>query len=172
MADEPAFPEVRWGTTDNPVARAAAAFGATKPGSWLIRTLTPVDRKLLERSKGKYGILGAFSAPTLLLTTTGRKSGLPRRQPLLHYREGNRAYVVGSNFGQQHHPAWTGNLLADPEAVVTLAGKEIPVRATLLDGEERDRVFAEFVKRAKAYDVYRERTTREIRVFRLDPEQR
>src|SRR5947208_12580741 len=159
------FPDVRWGDDNSLLRKPMAAFGATKLGSLVVRKLTPLDRKLLLRSKGKLTVLGPIGAPTLLLTTIGRKSGQPRVQPLLHYREGNRAYVVGSNFGQAHHPAWSGNLLANPDATVSLGGKDIPVRATLLDGAERDRVFSEFIKIAHAYDVYRGRTTRDIRVF-------
>lgn len=167
--DESVFPDVRWGSERSVLRGPMAAFGATKPGSWLIRTLTPLDRRLLQRSRGRFTMLGPIGAPTLLLTTIGRKSGLPRTTPLLYHREGNALYVVGSNFGQSHHPAWSGNLLAEPTATATMAGKDIPVRATLLRGNESERVFGEFVKIAVAYRAYRGRTDRELRVFKLEP---
>jgi deazaflavin-dependent oxidoreductase (nitroreductase family) len=103
----------------------------------------------------------------LLLTTTGAKSGLPRTTPLVFARDGDAAIVVGSNFGQEHHPAWTGNLIKNPEAVVTIGGKDIPVTAELLEGEEARQGFQRMADMARTYDAYRGRTDRQIRVFRL-----
>ncbi|MCB0945391.1 MAG: nitroreductase family deazaflavin-dependent oxidoreductase, partial [Mycobacterium sp.] len=74
-----------------------------------------------------------------LLTTTGRKSGLQRTSALSYLRDGDRLLVLGSNFGQRHHPGWSSNLIAEPEATVALGGTEIPVTATLLTGAERER---------------------------------
>jgi deazaflavin-dependent oxidoreductase (nitroreductase family) len=115
------FPDVRWGSESARLRKPLLAFSASRAGSWVIRKLTPLDRRLLMRSRGRYTVLGPFAAPTMLLTTTGAKSGLPRTQPLLFARQGDSIVVVGSNFGQAHHPAWTGNLIATPRAVVTIA---------------------------------------------------
>lgn len=163
------FPDVRWGREGSRFGTAAADFAATPAGSKLLRTLTPLDRWLLRRTNGRLTVLGPFGAPTMLLTTTGSKSGLPRTSPLLYVREPGRLYVVGSNFGQDHHPAWSSNLLADPQATVTIGRKDVPVVATLLTGGERDRVWQLFVDLARTYDAYRDRTNRDIRVFALDP---
>jgi deazaflavin-dependent oxidoreductase (nitroreductase family) len=84
-------------------------------------------------------------------------------------RDPGRLYVVGSNFGQQQHPAWSSNLLADPRATVTIGGQDVGVRATLLDGPQRELVWARFVDLAGTYDVYRSRTQRDIRLFALEP---
>jgi deazaflavin-dependent oxidoreductase (nitroreductase family) len=165
------FPDVRWGSDSSRLRRPAAAFASTRAGSWLIRTATPLDRKVLIRSRGRFTLLGPIGAPTLLLTTTGSKTGQPRTSPLLYWREGAGLHVVGSNFGQAHHPAWTGNLLTEPRAVVTIGGQATRVLATLLAGAERERVYAEFVALASAYDAYRSRTDRDIRVFRLEAAQ-
>ena len=75
--------------------------------------------------------------------------------------------MVGSNFGQSHHPAWTANLLAEPRAVVSMGGRDIPVVADLLEGEEAEAAYAEMVAVAATYREYRSRTSRAIRVFRL-----
>ena len=165
-----AFPDVRWGSERSWVRRPAVWFGTTRAGSWLVRTLTPLDRRLLLRSRGRYTVLGPIGAPVLLLTTTGRKSGLPRTTPLLFGRDGDTAIVVGSNFGQQHHPAWTANLLAQPDAVVTIGGRDLPVRAELLSGSEAEAAYGVMVATVRTYAAYRERTAREIRVFRLVPQ--
>lgn len=163
----PTFPDVRWGAERSFLQRPAVAFASTRAGSWLIRTLTPLDRRLLLRSRGRLTVLGPVGAPVLLLTTTGARSGLPRTTPLLFARDGDRVVVVGSNFGQGHHPAWTGNLLKDPHAVVTIGGRDIPVTAELLEGEAAEDGYRRMVEVAGTYDVYRGRTDRAIRVFRL-----
>ncbi len=133
----------------------------------MIRKLAGVDRRLLQKTRGRFTILGPIAAPVVLLTTTGRKSGAPRTSPLLYYREGEQIFVVGSNFGQDHHPAWSGNLLAQPNAKVTIGGKDIPVTATLLAEPERTRIYREFDEMVRVYGVYEHRTNRTMRVFAL-----
>lgn len=142
-------------------------FSSTRAGSWLIRTLTPVDRRLLMRSNGRYTVLGPLGSPVMLLTTTGAKSGLPRITPLLYARDRDDLIVVGSNFGQEHHPAWTGNLLKQQQAVVTIGGQATACTAQLLEGAEAEAAYGRMVAVATTYDAYRSRTDRSIRVFRL-----
>ncbi|MGW6725177.1 nitroreductase/quinone reductase family protein [Nocardia sp. NPDC055029] len=161
------FPDRQWGSRTNLLSRAANRFAATKPGSWLIRTVTPLDRAVLERTDAKYTVLGPIGAPVILLTTTGRKSGVARTQPLLYVHDGDVLYVVGSNFGQDHHPAWTGNLLTDPSATVAIAGERIPVVATPVPDADSDALFARFIEITGAYAAYRDRTTRNLRMFAL-----
>jgi deazaflavin-dependent oxidoreductase (nitroreductase family) len=166
MSESP-FPDVRWGTQSGRLRKPAIAFASTRPGSWLIRTMTPLDRRILTRTRGKYTLLGPIGAPTLLLTTIGAKSGLPRVSPLLYCRDADRLLIIGSNFGQAHHPAWTGNLRANPHATVTIGGVDVPVRAVQLDGAERQRAIDAFIDLAGVYAAYLSRTDREIRVFAL-----
>lgn len=162
------FPENRWGNPESTLSRVAAKFAATKPGSWTIRKLTPLDRAVMERTGSRYTVLGPLGLSTLLLTTTGRKSGQPRVSPLLYLHDGDRIALVGSNFGQEKHPAWTTNLLADPRAKVTLAGQTIDVVATLAQGAERDDYYRRFEAMLAVYSAYKGRTSREIRVFILE----
>ncbi|OBI25644.1 nitroreductase/quinone reductase family protein [Mycolicibacter sinensis] len=167
MTDDP-FPEVRWGRDPGPLARRViGAVAGSKPGAWLIRQGTPLDRWLLDHSGGRFTIFGPMAVPLLLLTTTGRKSGQRRQTPLAYMREGDRLYLVGSNFGQAHHPAWALNLIAEPNAWVTMGGKEIPVLASEVVGEERDRAYQRFVDYVNNYQTYRHRAAREIKVFAL-----
>jgi deazaflavin-dependent oxidoreductase (nitroreductase family) len=142
-------------------------FAGTRPGSWLVRTLTPLDRRLLTRSRGRYTVLGPLGAPVLLLTTTGARSGLLRTTPLLYAREGADLIVVGSNFGGPRHPSWTTNLRAHPEAVVTIGGQAVPAIAEQLEGPRAMSAYSKLEDVARTYSVYRSRTDREIRVFRL-----
>lgn len=163
------IPDALWGRSDGVLARSAMAFASTKAGSWTVRTLMPLDRRVLLRTEGRRTLLGPIGAPTLLLETTGRKSGLPRLSPLLFARDGGSVIVVGSNFGQEHHPAWTGNLIANPAATLIVAGARVPVRADLLDGDEAEAAYQKMVAVTKVYATYRGRTDRQIRVFRLTP---
>jgi deazaflavin-dependent oxidoreductase (nitroreductase family) len=163
------IPDARWGNDASVLARAGRAFAATKPGSWTIRKLTPLDRKIMVRTGGRFTALGPIGAPTMLLETTGRKSGAKRLSPLLFARDGDSIIVVGSNFGQDHHPAWTGNLLAHPQATVKIGGKDIPVTTQLLEGAEAEQAYQKMNEVANVYSVYRGRTARAIRVFRLTP---
>lgn len=163
------FPEARWGNDNTLLARGGRAFAATKAGSWTIRKLMPLDRKIMLRTQGRFTALGPIGAPTMLLETTGRKSGAKRLSPLLFARDGDSIIVVGSNFGQNHHPAWTGNLIANPEATVIVGGKDIRVKAQLLEGAEAEQAYQKMNDVANVYSVYRGRTARAIRVFRLTP---
>jgi deazaflavin-dependent oxidoreductase (nitroreductase family) len=130
--------------------------------------LVPSDRLVARLTKGRVVALGLV--PCFLITTTGRRSGLPRRQPLLYARDGDGFVVMGSNWGQHHHPAWSANLLAHPEATVTVGGQDIPVRATLVTGAERARLRGLLVELWPAYATYERRAgRRHLRLFRLDP---
>ena len=163
------IPDARWGNDNSALARAGRAFAGTKAGSWTIRKLMPLDRAIMMRTEGRLTALGPIGAPTMLLETTGRKSGVKRLSPLLFARDGGTVIVVGSNFGQDHHPAWTGNLLAEPQATVKIGGKNIPVTAQLLEGAEAEAAYQKMNDVAAVYSVYRGRTARAIRVFRLTP---
>ncbi|WP_194163797.1 nitroreductase family deazaflavin-dependent oxidoreductase [Mycolicibacterium sp. P1-5] len=163
------FPDGHWGREDiSPLFKPVYAFASTALGSRFIRALVPWDRRVLRATNGKYTLFGPTSMPELLLTTTGRKSGQPRLSALSYLRDGERLLVLGSNFGQQHHPAWSLNLLANPEAVVAINGTEIPVTAALVTGPERDTGLARFLA-YPMYQAYRTRTDRELRLFALTP---
>jgi deazaflavin-dependent oxidoreductase (nitroreductase family) len=132
------------------------------------RAMVPLDRALGKLTKGRFVAFGLRDLPSLLITTTGRKSGQPRSNPLLYVPDSDGYVVIGSNWGQDQHPAWALNLTANPQAVITLAGKDIVVRATLAQGAERDRLLALLLAMWPAYATYQERANhRDIRVFRL-----
>lgn len=138
---------------------------------WFARlgpVLVPADRLVGRLTRGRVVALGL--APSLLLTTTGRRSGQPRTTPLLYARDGESFVVIGSNWGQADHPAWSGNLLANPNAAVNAGGREIPVTATLAAGPERERLRRLLLQVWPAYATYERRAQgRDLRIFRLDP---
>ncbi len=133
------------------------------------RRMVPVDRWLERRTGGRLTIVGHNAVPQLLLTTTGRKTGQARTTPLLYARVDDEWVVTASNWGLPNHPAWSSNLIADPDACIEVGGRRIDVRATLASGDERDRLWAAVIRVWPAYDTYTERSGREIRVFRLTP---
>ncbi|EHB53900.1 hypothetical protein MycrhDRAFT_4363 [Mycolicibacterium rhodesiae JS60] len=161
------FPDGHWGREDiSPLFKPVYTFASTALGSRVIKALVPLDRRVLRATRGKYTLFGPTSMPELLLTTTGRKSGQQRVAALSYLRDGERLLVLGSNFGEQRHPAWSLNLIADPHAVVSINGIDIPVTATPLTGPERDRGLQRFLA-YPMYQAYRTRTDRELRLFAL-----
>lgn len=147
------------------IGKTITALASSRVGARTLGKLKGLDQRLLERSHGKYTIFGPIGLPLLLLTTIGQKSGARRTTPLVYVREDDRLFLIGSNYGQAWHPAWTGNLLANPQAWVRIGDQEIPVTATLVTGAEYDRIFAMFSDLAGVYDAYRRRTDRKLRIF-------
>jgi deazaflavin-dependent oxidoreductase (nitroreductase family) len=125
------------------------------------------DRLLHKVSGGRYILSGAM-VPSLMLNALGAKSGLPRQTPLATVPIGDSWYVVGSNFGRNEHPLWTGNLIAHPNVSISVQGASYDVHAHLLTAEEKTAVWPELTKVWPNYDVYVERSQRDLRVFRLD----
>lgn len=157
-------------SVDGPIGRAtrsvatSAAFRKVAPA-----VVPPLDRAL-HRLTGGWVILSRALVPSLLLTTTGRVSGLLRKAPLACVPdEAGGWWVAGSNFGQEHHPAWTGNLIAEPAATVSYGRHTTDVRATLLDDDAKAEVWARLVAVWPAYDDYVRSSGRNIRVFHLVP---
>ncbi|MEU4210136.1 nitroreductase family deazaflavin-dependent oxidoreductase [Streptomyces sp. NPDC026206] len=128
-----------------------------------------VDRAVHRLTRGKV-LLTAYMLPSVLLTSTGSKSGLARRTPLACMPDGTDSAwtLIGSNFGRPGHPAWTANLMAHPEAGISWKGRDIPVRARLLRGAEREAAWAAVVEFWPPYARYQARVEREIRLFRLE----
>jgi deazaflavin-dependent oxidoreductase (nitroreductase family) len=132
------------------------------------RKVVWLDRWLQDRSNGRITVVSAAGLKTLLLTTTGRRSGLPRAQPLLFARDGEDFVVAGSNWGQAHQPAWVLNLLEQPRCVVKHRSHTFDAVAEPVPGAERERLWRKLVEQWPAYETYETRAAgREIRLFRL-----
>src|SRR5690606_37186342 len=127
-----------------------------------------LDRGLNKLTRGRV-IVSKFLLPSLVLTTTGQRSGEPRETPIACLPEGDGWYVVGSNFGKEKHPAWTGNLLKTPQAQVVYNGRTVAVTARLLDDDEKAGTWDRLTSAWPAYDAYVEASGRNLRVFHLTP---
>lgn len=125
----------------------------------------PVYRLTGGRIGGRVG-----TAPVLLLTSIGRKSGEPRTAPVLYMPDGDRFIVIGTNAGNPRPPAWSLNLVANPEAEVQVGRRRIPVTARVAEGNERETLWRRMNDEwYEGFDTYAAKLTREIRVFILEP---
>lgn len=176
MSTDPSSP---WeGTAPAPYAgaavvhRAVRRVGGVAPVSRVLaRTLHHLDRPVIRLSAGRHTLTSLLTGLTVAdLTTTGARTGRPRRTPVLGFPADDGLVVIASNYGQQHHPAWYHNLLAHPEAELLVRGRSTPVVATLAQGEQRDRLWAQATTLYPSWDRYAERAPhREIGVFVLRP---
>jgi deazaflavin-dependent oxidoreductase (nitroreductase family) len=157
---------------DGAVGRLVRWVGRTRFGRLVIgpELLTRLDRVAHRVSGGRFRVADLLF-DTIVVTTTGRRSGQPRSSTLARLDLDGTAVVIASNFGREHHPAWSTNLLADPHATVEHRGDRTAVVARELDATERDRVWPEAVRLWPGYATYRDATAgiRDIRMFALEP---
>jgi deazaflavin-dependent oxidoreductase (nitroreductase family) len=151
------------------VSRAMRSAGRTRTFAAVYRHYGPkADPWLLRKTQGQAALWLGF--PTLLLTTTGAKSGLPRVAPLIYVRDGDDFVVAGTNFGQRHHPGWTANLLAHADASIEVGPERLPVTGELVDQATWERLWPRFVAVYPGYANYLTRCApRKPRMFRLRP---
>ena len=110
-----------------------------------------------------------ITVPSLLLTTTGRKSGEKFVFPLFYGTEGNSYFVIASKGGAPQHPGWYRNILANPDVEVQVGTAKIQARARTAAGEERARLWEKSLEFWPPYADYQRKTEREIPVVVLDP---
>jgi deazaflavin-dependent oxidoreductase (nitroreductase family) len=110
-----------------------------------------------------------IAVPSLLLTTTGRKSGEKFIFPLYYGKVGDSYIVVASKGGAPQHPGWYRNLVANPEVDVQVGTEKLKARARTATGAERTRLWQEALKFWPPYADYQQKTAREIPVVVLDP---
>jgi len=106
--------------------------------------------------------------PTLLLTTTGRRSGVPQTLPLIYGRDGAHYVVVASKGGADQHPRWYLNLVAQPQVQVQVAADCFAARARTASATERPALWSLMAKLWPAYDGYQRKTSRTIPVVVLE----
>ena len=116
--------------------------------------------------EGKVG--GPFEGVTLLLlTTTGAKSGQRRINPLTYLLDGERLFIFAAKGGSPTNPDWYHNLVAHPQVTVELGTEQFEATAVLLEGEERDQIYAKETQAHPGAADYEKKTTRKIPVVEL-----
>ena len=153
---------------DSRLGRIVQRAAQTSSFSPVALKVAPFLDKVISKVSGGRFTMTSLIVPTLVLTTTGAKTGQPRTTPLACMPDGDGAfYVVGSNFGTEKHPAWTANLMKSPRATVVYGGQTMQVDAKLLSDEEKAEVWPRLTKVWPTYDHYVTKTDRNLRVFRL-----
>ena len=141
------------------------------PSKLTLTLMNTIHRALIAVTFGRVGWSMA-GMPALELTTTGRKSGQARSTMLTApLTIGDGLVVVASRGGDDMHPAWYLNLVADPHVRVAVGGKPaVPMLARVLGPVERAEAWPTITSRYRNYAEYQARTTREIPLVLLEPE--
>jgi deazaflavin-dependent oxidoreductase (nitroreductase family) len=118
----------------------------------------------------RHGPDGSFEqgVPTLLLTTTGRRSGKPRRTALIYGRDGAGYVVVASRGGAPTHPLWYLNLTEEPAVSLQVGAETYTARARTATGDEKARLWRLMLEIWPPYAEYQTRTDRDIPVVVLE----
>jgi deazaflavin-dependent oxidoreductase (nitroreductase family) len=132
------------------------------------------NQRVIADFRANEGRVGApfEGAPMVLVHHAGRKSGKEYISPLVYLPDNDDAdsiYIFASKGGAPANPEWYGNLIAAGQATVEVGTSSYPVTITELSGDERDRVYAEQVKRMPGFGEYAEKTAgiRTIPVLKL-----
>lgn len=129
----------------------------------------PLQMWLYRLTRGTFQ-LSALLVPSLVLVHTGAKSGLKRETPLICWPQRDGSYLVaGSNWGQPHHPAWTSNVLNNPEVEFVVSRRRKAATAVLLQGADREAAWPILEAQWPGYRDYERQAGREVRIFRLVP---
>jgi deazaflavin-dependent oxidoreductase (nitroreductase family) len=128
-------------------------------------------QKLYIASDGRIGH-NMIGVPTLLLRTTGRRSGKERVNALVYARDGDDYLVVPSNGGADKAPAWLHNVKAKPEVGVQVARERKSGRARVVEQSDSD--FQRLWKivndnNRDRYNGYQQKTSRQIPIVAISP---
>jgi deazaflavin-dependent oxidoreductase (nitroreductase family) len=111
------------------------------------------NQGIISEFRANHGVVSQFPFPTLLLTTTGARTGRSTTVPLGFAVDGSgRVFVMASKAGSPKHPAWFHNLRANPSVTVELGDQSFQARAVVTEGEERDRLYALISDGAAEYE--------------------
>ena len=133
--------------------------------AWLF---VPMHRLLFRFSGGRL-LSRLDGVRVLILVTRGRRSGKRRSSPLLYFqfKDSDGLIVVASNYGQDHHPGWFWNIVADPIVSVETRGGRFAAEARIAQGEERTALFDRVAATNSRFATYRAGTDRQIPVIVL-----
>jgi deazaflavin-dependent oxidoreductase (nitroreductase family) len=126
--------------------------------------------RLIWKVSGNRLLRSPFGMPAVELHTTGRKSGQRRTviltAPIL---DESRIVVIASKGGDDRHPDWYGNLVAQPDVEITRDGVTAPYRARTATPEEKAELWPQVVEAYKGYAGYQRKTERDIPVVICEP---
>jgi len=134
----------------------------------ILRTANSFHVALYRRSGGKFASQIA-NMPLLLITTFGRKSGLPYTNPVVYIQDGQDYLVSATAGGSDWDPGWYLNLKTRPEAKIELGETSYNVQAAIAEGDERVHLYEKFKAASSNFIKYEKNTSRELPVIRLTP---
>lgn len=134
----------------------------------LIKTFMSAHKIIYQLTRGWIGHY-ALHHRFLLLRNTGRKSGKNYFTPLSYFKDGNNHILVASNWGQTDHPQWYKNLLKEPETLIQVRSRKIPVRVKLTEGQEYVRLWMLVTRLNRHYVRYQAKMDRKIPIVVLEP---
>ena len=117
---------------------------------------------------GAVGHIWKRGSKTLLLTTSGRRTGKPTTTPLIYENAGDDYVIVASKGGAPEHPGWYRNLVEHPQVEVQVMGDVFDADARTATGEEREELWRLAAQQWPDYDAYQQRTERQIPVVVLE----
>jgi deazaflavin-dependent oxidoreductase (nitroreductase family) len=111
------------------------------------------NQGIISEFRANHGVVSQLPFPTLLLTTTGARSGRATTVPLgFAVDDIGRVFVMASKAGSPKHPAWFHNLRANPSVTVELGDQSFQARALVTEGDERDRLYSLIADGAAEYE--------------------
>jgi deazaflavin-dependent oxidoreductase (nitroreductase family) len=140
--------------------------------SGLFPRLLRIHQWIYQHTDGLLGHRLLFGNTTLLLRTTGRRTGLLRTTALTYARDGEDYLVVASNGGHPKPPTWLGNLEAHPDCEIQVGRRRRRVigRPTLPDDPDYSRRWTIVdTNNNGRYAQYQKQTERPIAVVELRP---
>jgi deazaflavin-dependent oxidoreductase (nitroreductase family) len=165
-----AIPSVNPTAEPTGFARLMHKLGMTEAGRWVgINVGARIDPWLLRHSNGRIATAAFF--PLVLMTASGRKSGVERSVPLVYFTDGEEVILTASSFGREKHPAWYYNAVAAEEVELFARGHRGRYLVLETEGAERDRLFELSKQLYAGYGIYEEKTAagRTIPVLALRP---
>ena len=125
--------------------------------------------KIIEEFRANGGeTSGPFKGrPLLLLTSKGAKSGQEGTTPLVYSKDGDKYVIIASMGGAPKNPAWYHNIKANPEVTLEVGTEKFKAKASVVEGAERERLYAKQAEMMPAFNEYKEKTTRVIPVVVL-----
>lgn len=153
------------------VRSIVAPLTRTRVFRWAAPTVLPVLERIVTALSGGHAQLSGLLVPSLVLHSTGAKTGAQRDTELMYTPDGRgNAIVAGTSFARDAHPAWSYNLLANPDAAITVHGRRMPVRAEVIGATEREEAWRLIEAQWPGYRGYERDSGRTVRLFRLRPQ--
>ncbi len=138
----------------------------------VLKAVFQIHTQMYEVSEGRFGAwIGPpfLGQPALLLSVTGRKSGLTRTTALVYFEDGGNYVVVGSDGAARRDPQWWKNLQENPQAIIRVGRNKFSVRAAQATGAERDRLWQIGIGINPTWAKYQTQTERILPVVVLTP---